>query len=203
MEGLNDVFADRLATAEQGLRAAQSSPELLAACAAAAQAVVDAQAGGGKVIFCGNGGSSMDAGHLAAEFLGHFYLDRPAMNATSLSDPVAALTAIGNDYGYDDVFARQLEGIAKPGDVLIGLTTSGNSRNVVAALEKCRDLGVVGVAMTGAAGGKVAEIADIVIAVPSTDTPRIQELCMHLGHTICEIVEAAAYGTANGDAGAA
>jgi D-sedoheptulose 7-phosphate isomerase len=146
-------------------------------------------AGGGRIFFFGNGGSSMDAGHLAAEFLGRFAFDRPTIPGVCLADSTAALTAIANDYGYDKVFSRQLEGLAQSGDVVVGLTTSGNSPNVVEAMKTARRLNVFSVALTGRSGGDVAEVADVCIQVPSNETPRIQEACMVLGHTICEFVE--------------
>jgi D-sedoheptulose 7-phosphate isomerase len=166
-----------------------------------AERMVAALSGGHKVIFFGNGGSSMDAGHLAAELLGRFYYDRPPLAATSLADGTAAMTAIGNDYDFAEVFARQVRGIGVAGDVLVGLTTSGNSENVVRALAEGRALGMVTVAMTGSAGGRVAGVAEMCIRVPSSDTPRVQEACLHLGHTICELVEAAMFpdGSVSGD----
>jgi D-sedoheptulose 7-phosphate isomerase len=150
---------------------------------------------GHKVIFFGNGGSASDAGHLAAELLGRFRLDRPPLPAIALPDGTAAMTAIGNDYGYDEVFARQLRALARPGDVAVGLTTSGNSGNVVRAVEAARALGVLTVVLTGAAGGKVADLADRCIRVPSDDTPRVQEACLHLGHSLCELIERQLYPT--------
>ncbi|MHB2022610.1 MAG: D-sedoheptulose-7-phosphate isomerase [Mycobacteriales bacterium] len=165
------------------------SHQALARAEEAAARIVSSLRAGGTVFFFGNGGSSMDAGHLAAELLGRFYLDRPALAAVSLPDATAALTAIGNDFSFDAVFARQLQGLARSGDVAVGLSTSGNSPNVVAGLRAARELGVCAVAMTGAGGGALREVADICIEVPTADTPRVQELCLHLGHTICEIVE--------------
>jgi D-sedoheptulose 7-phosphate isomerase len=156
---------------------------------AAAEVMITSLRAGGKILFFGNGGSSMDAGHLAAELAGRFYRDRPGLAGISLSDGTASLTAIANDYAYDDVFARQIRGLGRPGDVAVGLTTSGNSANVVNALLAARETGLVTVALTGSSGGKVAAIADLCIRVPTDDTPRVQEACMHLGHTICEIVE--------------
>lgn len=144
---------------------------------------------GGKVLFFGNGGSSMDAGHLAAELAGRFYRDRPGLAGLSLVDGTASLTAIANDYSYDEVFSRQVRALGYPGDVAVGLTTSGNSVNVINALNTARSIGLFTVALTGRSGGKVAEAVDVCIRVPSDDTPRIQEACLHLGHTICEIVE--------------
>jgi D-sedoheptulose 7-phosphate isomerase len=163
--------------------------DCVSVAAAAAVAMTSALRAGGKVLFFGNGGSSMDAGHLAAELSGRFYRDRPGLAGVSLADGTAALTAIANDYAYDEVFSRQVRALGRRGDVAVGLSTSGNSRNVVDALLAAREVGMVTVALTGRRGGKVAAAADICICVPTDDTPRVQEACMHLGHTICEIVE--------------
>jgi D-sedoheptulose 7-phosphate isomerase len=158
-----------------------------------ARAMIAALRAGHKVIFFGNGGSSQDAGHLAAEFMGRFAFDRPGLPAISLPDATAAMTAIGNDYSYDEVFARQVLAVGRPGDVAVGLTTSGNSPNVVRALEAASAAGLVTVALTGQGGGKAATVARISLRVPTTDTARAQEACMHLGHVICEMVEAALF----------
>lgn len=148
---------------------------------------------GGKVIFFGNGGSAQDAGHLAAELMGRFAFDRPGLAAVSLPDATAAMTAIGNDYSYADVFSRQLLAIGRAGDVAVGLTTSGNSVNVVRAIEAAAAAGLTTVVLAGADGGKAAAAARIAIRVPSDDTARIQEACLHLGHTICAMVESALF----------
>lgn len=148
---------------------------------------------GGKVIFFGNGGSAQDAGHLAAELMGRFAFDRPGLAAISLPDATAAMTAIGNDYSYEEVFARQVLGVGRPGDVVVGLTTSGNSPNVVRALDMAARAGMTTVSLTGARGGKAAALAQIPIRVPTDDTALVQEACLHLGHTICEMVEAALF----------
>jgi D-sedoheptulose 7-phosphate isomerase len=158
-----------------------------------AQAMIAALRSGHKVIFFGNGGSAQDAGHLAAEFMGRFAFDRPGLPAMSLADATAAMTAIGNDYSYDEVFARQVLAVGQPGDVAVGLSTSGNSENVVRALEAAAEAGMITVAMTGEGGGKAAAAADISLQVPTRDTARAQEACMHLGHVICEMVEAALF----------
>lgn len=157
--------------------------------AQAAGRVVDCLTAGGKVLLFGNGGSASDAGHLAAELLGRFFVDRRPLAAVALAETTAAMTAIGNDYGYLEVFARQVHALGRPGDVAIGLSTSGTSENVVRGLEAARELGLVTVAFTGASGGKLLDVADLCVRVPSEDTPRVQELCMLLGHTLCEIVE--------------
>lgn len=158
-----------------------------------ARVIIGALRTGGKVIFFGNGGSAQDAGHLAAELMGRFAFDRPGLAAISLPDATAAITAIGNDYSYDEVFARQVLAAGRPGDVVVGLTTSGNSPNVVRALEAAGQAGMTTVTLTGARGGKVADVAEICIRVPSHDTGRIQEASLHLGHSICEMVEAALF----------
>ncbi|AFC42212.1 phosphoheptose isomerase [Mycobacterium intracellulare] len=158
-----------------------------------ARAIIVSLRAGGKVIFFGNGGSAQDAGHLAAELMGRFAFDRPGLAAISLPDATAAITAISNDYSYDEVFARQVLATGRPGDVVIGLTTSGNSPNVVRALEVAGQAGMTTVTLTGALGGKVADVAKICIRVPSDDTARVQEACLHLGHSICEMVEAALF----------
>lgn len=163
--------------------------DALRTTAAAAERVVTALAAGGKVLFFGNGGSATDAGHLAAELLGRFYLERQPLAAVSLADNTAAMTAIGNDYSYEETFSRQVRALGRLGDVAVGLSTSGNSANVLRGLEAARDLGLVTVALTGAGGGKLAGLVDICVRVPSEDTPRVQEMCMLLGHTLCEIVE--------------
>ncbi len=149
---------------------------------------------GGRVYFFGNGGSAADAQHWAAELSGRFYTDRPALPALALGMNASELTAIGNDYGYDDVFARPLRGFAGPDDVAIGISTSGNSTNVVRALDVARGAGTLAVAFTGAGGGKMAAVADVLVAVPSDATPRIQESHEVLGHTFCALVEGLMFG---------
>ncbi|MFO8087820.1 MAG: D-sedoheptulose 7-phosphate isomerase [Bacteroidales bacterium] len=148
---------------------------------------------GGKVLLCGNGGSAADAQHIAAELSGRFYKDRPPLYAEALHVNTSYLTAVANDYSFDDVYSRMLEAAGKPGDMLIGLSTSGNSENVLRAMGKAVDIQMTTVAMTGDQGGKIADIADIVLNVPSTDTPRIQEAHGLIGHIICQYVEEALF----------
>jgi D-sedoheptulose 7-phosphate isomerase len=186
-----DVMAQRIVSSVSIKQAMLEDAALLAVAVDVADAIVAALKAGGKVIFFGNGGSSMDSGHLAAELLGRFYVERAPLAAMSLPDSTAAITAIGNDYSYDEVFARQLRAVGRAGDVAVGLTTSGNSRNVVAALTAAREIGVTAVAMTGERSGAAGEVADHIIAIPSADTPRVQECQMLIGHTICELVERA------------
>jgi D-sedoheptulose 7-phosphate isomerase len=186
------LFADRVREHIEVMEAVSDSTCLKEAARAACE-IATRVAAGGRVFFFGNGGSSMDAGHLAAEFLGRFTRERPALGGISLSDATAAVTAIGNDYGFEEVFSRQLAGLARPGDVAVGLSTSGNSENVVRAFERARDLGLFSVALTGASGGRVLDVAQVCICVPSKETPRVQEACLLLGHTICEFVEQALF----------
>jgi len=143
-----------------------------------------------KVLFCGNGGSAADAQHLAAEFSGRFYKNRRALPAEALHCNTSYLTAVANDYSFDDIYARLLDGIGFEGDVVIGMSTSGNSPNVVKAFEIAREKGIITIGMTGEDGGKLRALSDILFDIPSKTTPRIQECHMLLGHIICELVEA-------------
>ena len=149
---------------------------------------------GNSVYFAGNGGSAADAQHLAAEFSGRFYKDRKALPSEALHCNTSYLTAVANDYSYDVIYSRLIEGLAKPGDILIGLSTSGNSANIVKAFEKSKDLKVITIGFTGASGGAMKEVSDYLINVPSNDTPRIQESHILLGHIICELVEKNLFG---------
>jgi D-sedoheptulose 7-phosphate isomerase len=144
---------------------------------------------GNRVYFAGNGGSAADAQHLAAEFSGRFYTDRLALPAEALHCNTSYLTAVANDYSYDEIYARLIRGIASPGDVLIGLSTSGNSGNIVKAFETARQKKVITVGFTGESGGKMKLLSDYLFNIPSTDTPRIQESHILLGHIVCELVE--------------
>lgn len=147
-----------------------------------------------KVLFCGNGGSAADAQHLAAEFSGRFYKDRQPLYAEALHCNTSYMTAVGNDYGYDQVYARILRGIGRPGDVLVGISTSGNSANILEAIKAAKEQGMIVVSMTGSTGGKMKDNSDYLINIPSTDTPRIQEAHITVGHIICEIVETNLFG---------
>jgi D-sedoheptulose 7-phosphate isomerase len=144
---------------------------------------------GNKVLFCGNGGSAADAQHLAAEFSGRFYTDREALPAEALHVNTSYLTAVANDYSYDVVYSRLINGIGKPGDVLVGLSTSGNSTNIVNAFVKAKEKGMITIGFTGEGGGKMNPLSDHLLAVPSKDTPRIQECHILLGHILCQLVE--------------
>ncbi len=148
---------------------------------------------GGTVFFMGNGGSAADAQHLAAELAGKYYLEREPLPAIALTTNTSLLTAIGNDYGYDNIFARQVKALARPDDIAVGISTSGNSPNILKAMEAARDAGVLTVAFTGP-GGKLKDAADIVLSVASHDTPRIQEIHGIAGHLICYLVERSLFG---------
>lgn len=147
-----------------------------------------------KVLICGNGGSAADAQHIAAELSGRFYLDRPPLFAEALHVNTSYLTAVANDYSYDEVYARLLKAKGRRGDILIGISTSGDSKNVIKAVETANDVGMVTVGLTGKTGGKMSHLCKYLIKIPSTDTPRIQEAHILIGHIICEIVEAELFG---------
>ncbi len=157
----------------------------------AADALVSAYTSGHKAIFFGNGGSAADAQHLAAEFVGRYLREREPLPALALNANSSAITAIGNDYGYEQVFARQLAALAGPGDVAVGISTSGNSANVVEAVLQARKMGLFTIALTGASGGRLRDLVDVLIAAPSSETPRIQECHILFGHALCDAVEQA------------
>ncbi|MDP4281435.1 MAG: D-sedoheptulose 7-phosphate isomerase [Bacteroidota bacterium] len=154
-----------------------------------AQAMVEAFCNANKVYFCGNGGSAADAQHLAAELSGRFYYDRNPLPAEALHVNTSYLTAVANDYSYDEVYSRLIRGIGNEGDVLVAISTSGNSTNIIRALETAQKMGMITVGLTGETGGKMRGLCDFLINVPSTDTPRIQEAHITVGHIICELVE--------------
>lgn len=160
----------------------------------AASFMVDTLRSDGKVHFCGNGGSAADAQHLAAELSGRFYFDRPPLNAEALHCNSSYLTAVGNDYGYEHIFSRLLRGTGKAGDVLVGISTSGNSQNIVRAFSVAKEMNIRTIALTGRGGGEMASLSDVLLNVPSSDTPRIQESHILIGHIICELVETELFG---------
>jgi len=147
-----------------------------------------------KVLFCGNGGSAADAQHLSAEFSGRFYFDRPPLFSEALHTNTSFLTAVANDYSYDQVYSRMIEAMGKEGDVLVGISTSGNSKNIIKAIEKANSLDMITIGFTGESGGAMKDICKHIIKIPSKDTPRIQESHILVGHIICEIVEKQIFG---------
>ena len=186
MDTIKHAIEASIATKQQIL----NNPALLGSIKEVAQVMIDALREGKRILWCGNGGSAADAQHLAAELSGRFYYDRPPLNSEAMHCNTSYLTAVANDYGYDLIYSRMIDGACHPGDVLVGISTSGNSKNIYNAFRKAKELGVITVAMTGASGGEMKEMADYLLNVPSTDTPRIQESHIMLGHIICEIVEA-------------
>ena len=162
---------------------------LLKAINEAAEICIKCLKDGGKVLFCGNGGSAADAQHLAAELSGRFYKDREPLFAEALHVNTSYLTAVANDYSYDEIYSRMVMSKGRKGDVIIGLSASGNSKNIVLAFEEAHKRGLINVALTGETGGNMKALADVLINIPSTDTPRIQESHILIGHIICELVE--------------
>ncbi|MFH0710479.1 MAG: D-sedoheptulose 7-phosphate isomerase [Pseudomonadota bacterium] len=159
-----------------------------------AQECVEVYRKGKKTMLAGNGGSAADAQHIAAELVGRYGFDRPSIPSLALTTDTSNLTAIGNDYGYDKVFSRQLEGMGQEGDLFIGISTSGNSQNIINAFESAKDKDIMTVALVGRDGGKMAAMADYAIIIPSNDTPRIQESHILIGHILCDIIEKELFG---------
>ena len=188
---INVVFEERIEEHFKVLSELSKNSSLLENCEVAVGRIVECLQGRGQVFLCGNGGSAADAQHLAAELVGRFYLERKAFSAEALTTNVSILTALANDYDYNMIFARQLEAKAEAGDVLIGITTSGTSENIIQAFQKAKEMQVNTILMTGDVSKylPVLEYTDCLLAVPSLNTPRIQEMHILLGHIICEIVE--------------
>ena len=166
-----------------------NSPDVVLTVAKVSEILVNALKQGNKALLFGNGGSAADAQHIAAELVGRFAFDRPALPALALSVNSSCVTAIGNDYGFDRVFSRQLEALARPGDIAIGISTSGNSPNIIHAMSAARKMGLLTIALTGSTGGNLRKSVDHCIRVPSNETPRIQECHILIGHIISELVE--------------
>lgn len=195
---LQDLISRRI---EASIAVKQGLLQHTALYAEVAELIISAFRQGHKVLLFGNGGSAADAQHIAAEFVGRYYLDRAALPAQALTVNTSSLTAIGNDYSFDQVFSRQIEAFGQPGDVAIGISTSGNSRNVIAALRAARRRDILTIGMTGESGGQLKAEVDYCICVPSTDTPRIQEGHMLVGHIWSELVEQAIFGGSHGSQG--
>lgn len=188
--GIQHIIEDSIATKQ----AIVSGQTLMQTIGKIADAITACYRNGGKVLFCGNGGSAADAQHLAAELSGRFYFDRPPLDAEALHVNSSYVTAVANDYSYNEIYSRYVNGVGKKGDVLIGISTSGNSENILRALTVAKNKGMVTVAMTGESGGKMKDLVDFLLNVPSTDTPRIQEAHIMLGHIFCQIVEEDLFG---------
>lgn len=171
-----------------------ADPILLARIQEAAGLIVKAYRSGNKTIFCGNGGSAADAQHLAAELSGKFYIDRPPIHAEACHANSSFMTAVSNDYGFERAYARYVQAVGKKGDVLVAISTSGNSENVMQAILQAQEIGFTCIVLSGSTGGRMAQLADLLINVPSDDTPRVQELHILIGHIICELVENELFG---------
>lgn len=194
---MNDLTIKNAIAASIGTKQAMLADEgFLMKIRAAAEAMLAAFRADGKVLFCGNGGSAADAQHIAAELSGRFYRDRPPLFAEALHVNSSFVTAVGNDYGYDEIFARMTEAAGRPGDVLVAISTSGNSPSILRAIERARLRGMVVVGMTGQSGGKMRDLCDVLLNVPSAETPRIQESHILIGHILCETVEREMFGQA-------
>lgn len=192
MTKIKDIIQASITVKEQLL----TNDTVLNNIATVVDVITEAFQKGHRVYFCGNGGSAADAQHLAAEFSGRFYVDRKALPAEALHCNTSYLTAVGNDYSYDVIYARLLDGIGQEGDVLVGLSTSGNSTNIIKAFEVAREKGIATVGFTGMTGGQMQSLSDYLLNVPSTDTPRIQESHILIGHIICQLVEEKYFGLA-------
>ncbi|EAI4691090.1 D-sedoheptulose 7-phosphate isomerase [Campylobacter jejuni] len=194
MENLNSYikghFTDSILVKEQILK----DENLITLIKNASLEVIKAYKNGNKTLLAGNGGSAADAQHIAGEFVSRFYFDRPGIASIALSTDTSILTAIGNDYGYENLFARQVQAQGVKGDVFIGISTSGNSKNILKALELCKQKEIISIGLSGASGGAMNELCDYCIKVPSTCTPRIQEAHILIGHIICAIVEEELFG---------
>ena len=191
---VEQCFADQIRASISTKQAILSDEGLMRNIAAAAQMIVDAYEQGKKTLLAGNGGSAADAQHIAGEFVSKFYFDRPGIASIALTTDTSIITAIGNDYGYDKLFSRQIQAQGSAGDVFIGISTSGNSANLVEALRMCGQKGIKTIGLTGFTGGEMDSMCDLCIKVPSGETPRIQESHILIGHIICCIVEEKLFG---------
>lgn len=190
MKDIRAIITDSILTKEKIIQ----DDNLIARIEQVAQVVEKAFKEGKKVLFCGNGGSAADAQHLAAEFSGRFYSDRNPLPSEALHCNTSYLTAVANDYGFDVVYSRMVKGMGNPQDVLIALSTSGNSENIVQALMQAKEQNMITIALTGSTGGRLKDLADYLLNVPSKDTPRIQEAHIMIGHIICQLVENRLFG---------
>jgi len=185
MEKIKNIIQSSIQVKQQLLQ----DEQLISVVEKLVKTITKALKNGGRIYFCGNGGSAADAQHLAAEFSGRFYADRKALPAEALDCNTSYLTAVANDYSFDEIYARLVDGIGNKGDVLIGLSTSGNSANIVKAFETAREKEIITIGFTGLTGGTMKSLSDYLINIPSTDTPRIQESHIMIGHIICQLVE--------------
>ena len=194
MNNKKELIAETIAASIATKQRLLSSDELLSRIEAFAETLVSCFNNDGKVFFCGNGGSAADAQHISAELTGRFYLDRKPLYAEAFHVNSSYMTAVANDYGYDKVYSRMAEACCRKGDVLVGISTSGNSTNIIEALKVAKSQGATIIGMTGETGGKMADLVDVLINIPSSDTPRIQESHILVGHIVCDITEKTLFG---------
>ncbi|MDD5401301.1 MAG: D-sedoheptulose 7-phosphate isomerase [Sulfurimonas sp.] len=191
---MKKYIKDQIKKSYETKQAIYENEDLLNKIEEVSKLCVDVYRASKKTIIAGNGGSAADAQHIAAELVGRYGFDRPSIPSLALTTDTSCLTAIGNDYGYDKVFSRQLEGMGQSGDIFIGISTSGNSKNIINAFEVAKQKGIKTVALVGRDGGEMAKMADIALIVPSESTPRIQESHILIGHIICDIIEKEIFG---------
>jgi D-sedoheptulose 7-phosphate isomerase len=191
---MKNYIKDQIKKSYETKQTIYENEDLLNKIEKVAQMCVELYRGDKKTMLAGNGGSAADAQHIAAELVGRYGFDRPSIPSLALTTDTSNLTAIGNDYGYDQVFSRQLEGMGQKGDIFIGISTSGNSVNIVKAFQSAKQKGITTVALTGRDGGEMAKLADVALVVPSNSTPRIQEAHILIGHILCDIIEKEIFG---------
>ena len=195
MENIVDKFiSDQVKKSYEVKQKIYNNKELMDLIQVVCMKTIEVYKNGHKTLIAGNGGSAADAQHITGEFVSRFYFDRPGLASIALTTDTSILTAIGNDYGYEKLFSRQVQANGVKGDMFIGISTSGNSANIVEALKECKEKGIITVGLTGASGGKMAELCDYCIKVPSSETPRVQEAHILIGHIICAVVEEAIFG---------
>lgn len=194
MENLNSYIKSHFADSIKIKNEILNDENLINLIKKSALMIIQAYKNGNKTLLAGNGGSAADAQHIAGEFVSRFYFDRPGIASIALSTDTSILTAIGNDYGYENLFARQVQAQGNKGDVFIGISTSGNSKNILKALEICKEKEILSIGLSGASGGAMNELCDICIKVPSSCTPRIQESHILIGHILCAVVEEELFG---------
>lgn len=191
---LNKYITQQIIQSIEVKQAVYSDEKLINQIMDVAKASIEALKNGRKIIIAGNGGSAADAQHIACELVSKFYFDRPALSAIALTTNTSVLTAIGNDYGYEHTFARQVQGLGHAGDIFIGISTSGNSENIIKAITTSKEERITTVGLTGSTGGKMSDLCDYLICVPSDETPRIQEAHIMIGHIICSVIEESVFG---------
>lgn len=194
MSNKNELVKETIAASIATKQLLLSSNELLSRIETFADTLIDCFKKDGKVFFCGNGGSAADAQHISAELTGRFYLDRKPLYSEAFHVNSSYMTAVANDYGYDKVYSRMAEACCRKGDVLVGISTSGNSKNIIDALKVAKSQGATVIGMTGESGGEMADLVDVLINIPSNDTPRIQESHILVGHIVCDITEKTLFG---------